>query len=263
MTRLEIRSLQQLGPLLATIAVSIVSMSGCTVVAPELCRVQYVDRGPSAPCSAVAVGPHVLLTAAHCVDSTLEREIALLKGGETRKGECDFFEPGEAGEVGDLALCQLDSSSKPFPPEEVETVSTDLARIARRSRLLFTGCGCNEGACGDGTENCPPEGQRGGRLKAYRDPARTSLTFSARSRVFLGKVFISGGDSGAPVCTKDGDWLVGIVRAGCDNNRKSRGVVNNLAAEATVRWMCGWQVGNSDRRIEGLDCPAESTGPTS
>jgi hypothetical protein len=260
--------LRQSCPLLAILIPFVVSLGGCSVLAPELCRVQYVDNGASTPCSAVAVGSRVLLTAEHCLDASQGSTITLLKGGETRRGQCDSFPvdaagQDAAGQGADLALCQLEESSKAFPPEEIEKVSTDIGRLAKGSRLLFTGCGCNEGACRDRTERCPPDGQRGGRITARHATSQTSFTFSTKSRVLLGKVFISGGDSGGPVCTRDGDWLVGVVREGCEDDKKWRAVMTSLASRETVQWMCRWVGNDGERTIEGLNCPEGARRPAS
>jgi hypothetical protein len=88
-------------------------------------------------CTATLIGDKVLLTAAHCVQSTPTLSVGAGKNANT--GTCEAAPDFDQDMTADWALCQMKESFAGVVPERVNQT---LAAIENGTDLLLTGFGC-------------------------------------------------------------------------------------------------------------------------
>jgi hypothetical protein len=131
-------------------------------------------------CSATAVGPQVLLTAAHCIDRTKDIQVAQT-GGKRYQLDCEDLEPGMTG----LSLCMADHPVF----EAYEFIETKAGFAQEKHQVVMLGHGCRSRGGIDGQ----PEGLAIGRatIAAIAEgPAATLLIRTSGDALCFG-------DSGA------------------------------------------------------------------
>jgi hypothetical protein len=212
------------------------------------------------------VGQYVALTAAHCVEEQevgedTELIIPLLRTGRPVQGKCERHPWFSVDDRADLALCVFEGE---FRADEIEKVSTIPTRLTKGTRLIFSGNGCKLRKCGGQTSAGSGGEPKSGRFRVLTPPRTGDPTFMTVGRSLLGESSYCFGDSGGPVCTKDGQWLVGIGQSTCVDDKRWKSLVTNLSEPATVQWMCEWfWMDEEKREIEGLDCPRPKKQPAS
>jgi hypothetical protein len=220
-------------------------------------------------CSAVAVGPHTLLTAAHCVRDS-SPTIPVWFGMMNQVGRCachpDYFD-GDDGEWGcgapdsgtlppeDVALCVFD---KKFKDKHLKAVSPSL-EVQPGDRVMITGFGCvGLAACSAVGDSNGLSDARHGWTRILEKP--TPHTWITEADFPQGDSALCAGDSGGPVFGAP-DWthVVAIAREGCVDHKIARSALTPLSADSTVEWMCKWVEEDPEkRRILGLE---EECGP--
>lgn len=210
------------------------------------------------PCSAVAVGPHVLITAAHCVENG---EATILTPAK-KTGDCwtpcsPSAKPSSCSDpppsaVADIAACFFDEAFE----KGIETVSTDVSWLTKGTEVLLTGFGCV------GVTKCEPTTwetpAQAGPAEILDDASIQDLFFLTLGDLAKGGSALCFGDSGGPVyrVTQGGRRVVGIAQGGCVDGKPEKSAITSLAAEATVEWLCKWVKKEPKKRaIQGLSCP--------
>lgn len=91
-------------------------------------------------CTAFAVGPRTIMTAAHCVPK--DKTIVLKRSNdESIKASCSVPEAFQTDPTADYALCFLktDISTGPY-----ETINTEKNRLKKFDTIILTGFGCRQ-----------------------------------------------------------------------------------------------------------------------
>jgi Trypsin len=198
------------------------------------------------PCSAALIGPHVLLTAAHCVGN--HRLVSFSFNGKPFAGPCDWSNTFIDGDdSADIALCFI-SDAAPVPYENISTDPTDL-KVA--TRITLTGFGCtsvDETGAGRGNES-----------KKYLVGDATIVKLPGQqageenSIITEGEVAICFGDSGGPAFLRNSlsgsRRVVGVnSHFWKDNNLSS---ISSLTTPAAVEDIKKWRQAGPNRAICG------------
>lgn len=218
-------------------------------------------------CSAVIVGPHVLLTAAHCVPNGLAEVPRFLHrakepgrcqrqpdASDESRGRGSCGRPARKRPPGaDLALCVFGDPA--FPADYRYQILATKAP-APGTLLTFVGFGCT------GTGSCEAAGTSASSSSAQQGTTRMHLvasdaTWITEADLSRGDAGLCAGDSGGPVFLgPDGRRVVAIAKASCIGWRIERSAVTPLGTPSTVDWMCRWTRQDPHRReILGLACP--------
>jgi|GEM_PF-1985822 len=220
--------------------------------------------GPEPFCSGVAVGRHVLLTAAHCVDDgEVEIVIKEKKKVQRRTGKCKTPPSHgsnqetlgckkqaelQAQEDPDIALCHFDD---PFDSNWVETIDTGPKLTPLGTKIYVTGNGCKSWNC-FGKTSPNPGYANGGPTQVTTTPAADDLWIYTK-----GKASLCPGDSGGPVLVdlEKNRRVIGVGSTGCVDCDPLQSSVARLSPKKVVDWMCQWVASYSDGTINGLSCP--------
>jgi len=237
----------------------------------------YVE---SSGCSAVAIGPHVLLTAAHCVDNGIAELPKLLwyqrlfKSSDNQ-GKCSCL-PTYLSDPERLEACEVVRSS-PYPEEDLALCVFDRKLPAKYQRainpnahvqegdgVLFAGFGCVD------MEDCSPYSRGAPDPNSEASSGRSTIVDAQQPYTWIIKGDLNGGDSalcagdsGGPVFVGP-DWnrVVAINRESCvpaapgQEGDVARSALTPIGAQDTIDWMCAWMQEDTKRRkIHGLDCP--------
>ncbi|WP_408735135.1 trypsin-like serine protease [Belnapia moabensis] len=217
-------------------------------------------RTASGVCTATAIGPRVVLTAAHCVDDGATGIVRLNPSDEVGV-RCDHHPRYRGGEQGgdisaDYALC-LTAGPMPVPTRGstvvgFEVLETSAERPGDGAEVVLLGFGCSErsqyGLLNEGDANVtvrPPRSQYG------RNYIETGLASGA------GQAAVCPGDSGGGAFTSSlsGRRVFGV-------NSRVRDGVSWISATSTDdfrAWANGW-VEDPRRRVAicGLVGPQDS-----
>lgn len=115
-------------------------INGVAPAEPDKWRSIFLSLKGNAWCTAFAVGPRTLMTAAHCVPN--DQKIVIKRPGkDDLVAECKTPASFPSDVTADYALCILktDISSGPF-----ETLNRDRNRLVPDSEVLLTGYGCTQ-----------------------------------------------------------------------------------------------------------------------
>jgi hypothetical protein len=175
-------------------------------------------------CTATAVGPRAILTAAHCVDDRAVGELPVGATGSVIRVTCRHHTLFRRTRTADFALCLAGAD---LPRTGFEFISADLAVLARETPVQLVGYGCTD------------EGRRFGTL--YEGPTYVTDNPS-RGSLFTktaGGAAVCEGDSGgaAYVVREERRVIIGVNARG-DFSRES-----SLATTATwqfVEWAQAW-----------------------
>jgi hypothetical protein len=98
-----------------------------------------IFRSPTgAPCTATAVGPRVILSAAHCIPNGTEAYVWVARKDVAIACETHPSYPAEAA---DFTLCLVDGALS-YPPGGFETINADRASPTLMEEVTLLGYGC-------------------------------------------------------------------------------------------------------------------------
>lgn len=184
------------------------------------------------PCTASAVGPHVILTAAHCVADRSSGKI-LQNGATVTCRRHKWW--GGSGAPYDVALC-VSVQKIPLPADAVyETLATQPQRPAQKTSLQLLGFGCTtHGATGF--------------LYAGKASVETPATALQPLFTTTGSASVCAGDSGGGVYEPDGDSrrIVGVASREDGTNGS---VFASITADEVRTWIMAWSEKDFDKGI--------------
>jgi len=238
----------------------------------------YVE---SSGCSAVAIGPHVLLTAAHCVDNGIAELPKLfwyerLFKRSDNQGKCSCL-PTYLTSSGRDRGC-TDALSSPSPEEDLalcvferklpakyQRAINPNAEVEKGNRVLFAGFGCVD------KEDCSPYSRETPNKSNEASHGWSTIVDAQNQKPYTwiikgdldgGDSALCAGDSGGPAFVGP-DWnrVVAINREACvppvpgQEGDVARSALTPIGAQDTIDWMCDWVKQDLGvREIRGLVC---------
>lgn len=204
-------------------------INGAQVTQPDEWPATFIFRSPEGSCTATAVGPQVILTAAHCIEDQQTGTVRI--HNSPISVQC-FHHPNWAtgNSTTDFALCLTESEMTGI---QFEVVNTALAYPRQNDSVVLLGFGC--------TQNGGHDGSFGTLFKGTATVVRTPSGLSVDT-VVRGGAAVCFGDSG-------GAAYFNLVPSG---NRRALVAVNSrgdisrfsfLSTTATplfVNWATDW-----------------------
>jgi hypothetical protein len=142
----------------------------------------FVATYEGIPCTGTLLGPHALLTAAHCVPSGGTTMISLQ--GTVYSGQCTDYPTYPADLSSDWAMCVMNIA---VPVQTFERVNIDNSLLTVGTEILLTGFGCTTAKGTGGDDNVYRIGEA-----AIDTPPSGNVIHTN------GEVAICFGDSGGP-----------------------------------------------------------------
>lgn len=212
---------------------------------------------PERFCSAVVIGPQVILTAASCATTQPSNATATIRvsGGRIPYRLTCAVHPRYPQEPSaDFALCKTD---QPLPSARIERINTDPSLLALGSELMLVGYGCRDPITRafDGQLSFAPS--------VVVAPPRTS----AIEAVVAGAAACAGDAGGGAFFTGDrrpegpSPPLAGIISRGQPQGGQT--ILATTSSEAFVRWAKAWSSTPSGAAICGLDAAPHACTATS
>lgn len=176
----------------------------------------FTGNGQAASCTATLLGPHSLLTAAHCIANG--GHVGFTRDNQNYMGLCEQAKPSyQSPESPDWAMCLI----SPEVPVRYETVSLDVSVLRRNNQLLLAGFGCQKiGNKTDGKFRTGPAFIEKVLGQVVGDPDWIA-TYAAIAR---GDAFICPGDSGGAVFFEEPNFPRTVVAVNSHYDTAGKGV---------------------------------------
>jgi hypothetical protein len=215
-----------------------VQIFGGYQAAPEQWPATFTFFTDAGACTATAIGPQALLTAAHCVKNTQRGKIKA--GSLIAEVLCTHHEDYPTQTSADFSLCHL---SKPLPSKGsgFERLNTDSSLPALNDEILLIGFGCNRKGGKNREFGMLFEGN------ATVDKLPTEHDLYVRTKGAAVCFGDSGG--GAYIQTKSGRRLFAVNSRG---DISTYSWLSSTAGKSFVNWATKWAKANK-APICGLD----------
>ena len=202
-------------------------------------------------CTSTAIGPRVLLTAAHCVKHRASGRLTV--GGTAIDFQCEHHPDyiasvaatGGKTTSADWALCVAISGS--IPAKSFEVINTRVGQLKRGSEILLTGFGCNAQGGSDGGYGVQYEGEANiNPVKNETDPDglpnEQSPLWARNYATAIGGAAVCYGDSGGAAYlfldeAKQSRVVIGVNSRG---NVSTVSYLSLTSAGAFESWIRSW-----------------------
>jgi secreted trypsin-like serine protease len=198
----------------------------------------YISSG-GGRCTATVIGPHVLITAAHCVSNGGTATFAVLANRYSAK--CTHSKAYSGNSTADYALCKIDKMVEGIPYESV-LLDPNVLKVG--SEIMLTGYGCVRRGGGGGNDGI----YRIGEAKVTKLPSGSNNDIVTDRQ----SVALCFGDSGGPAFYYLDKTKRVVISINSRGNIADTSYLSALFTTEGVRFMNAWQQGNDMVGICGL-----------